>query len=341
MVSLAEVAKLAGVGVGTASRALSGKGSVDEMTRARVRQAAAELQYRGNAAARALRERRSRVVGLLLPDLDNEFYTAAAQVLQSELASAGFQLIVAQTSARLGDEELAWENMLRWQVDGVVHVPVDPDAPVPHDVPVVQLNRRSTDQTISAVLSDDVTGVERLTQHVIDRGHRNIVVITGGANLSTSRERVEGFYRAFDRLTEASKASNQGLPNPRARIVYTELSVEGGKQAFDAFEADPPTAVLALNSRLVLGVLAKCQQFGFRVPEDVSIAAIGDPAWYAVWQPGITTFSPPLADMGRRAGREIVALIGQNTPRGANPALVRLDGEIIVRSSVVQRARKQ
>ncbi len=337
MVTLAEVAKLAGVGVGTASRALSGRGSVDELTRARVHEAAATLQYRGNAAARALRERRSMVVGLLLPDLDNEFYTAAAQVLQTEVASAGFQLIVAQTSA-LGDERLAWENMLRWQVDGVVHVPVDPEVPVPHDIPVVQLNRRSTDETIPAVLSDDVAGVESLTQYVIDKGHRDIGLITGGVALSTTRERVVGFQRAFDRISVTNTGAGHGLRAPRARVVHAELSIEGGMEAFSTLEADPPTVVLALNSRLVLGVLARCQQVGLSVPDDVSISAIGDPAWYAVWRPGITTFSPPLAAMGRRAGQEIVALIKNRKPRTTNPQLVRLGGELVVRNSVIQRA---
>ncbi|MGV9798136.1 hypothetical protein ACWDTP_08750 [Mycobacterium sp. NPDC003449] len=125
--------------MGTASRALSGKGYVDEQTRRRVRVAAAQLEYRGNAAARALRERRSRAVGLLIPDLTNEFYTSAAEVLQTELDAEGFQLIVAQTRGLIDEEREAWESMLSRQVDGVVHVPVDPSTPVPKEIPVVQL----------------------------------------------------------------------------------------------------------------------------------------------------------------------------------------------------------
>ncbi|MGP3536099.1 LacI family DNA-binding transcriptional regulator [Microbacterium sp. RD1] len=337
MVSLAEVAKRAGVGTGTASRALSGRGSVDEATRQRVLVAAEELRYRGNAAARALRERRSRMVGLLLPDLDNEFYTAAAEVLQSEVAAAGYQLIVAQTSTRLGDERRAWESMLRSGVDGVVHVPVDPSAPVPTELPVVQLNRRSDDGEIPAVLTNDAEGVEQLTRLVLEAGHRDIALLVGSLEYSTSRERLEGFRRAIRAAGIREVPIVDPPPGARARVVHADLSIEAGIAAFALLEGDAPTAVLALNSRLLLGVLASCQRRGLRVPEDVSIAGMGDPVWYAVWSPAITTFSPPLAEMGRRAGREILALIEHGDDRDAMTPPVRLAGELIIRDSIVSR----
>jgi LacI family transcriptional regulator len=336
MVSLADVAKLAGVGVGTASRALSGRGSVEISTRRRVEEAAKTLGYRGNAAARALREKRSRVVGLLLPDLNNEFYTAAAEVLQSEIASAGYQLLVAQTSARLGDEGRAWESMLRSQVDGVVHVPVDSAAPVPTDLPVVQLNRRSAGGPVPAVLSEDVNGVRALTQHVLDQGHRDIGVVVGDASWSTTAERLAGFRGAIRAAGVPEDADGHRPGAPRARVVHADLSIEGGLSAFQTFAADPPTAVLALNTRLLLGVLMSCQRLGLRVPEDLSVAGIGDPGWYGAWSPGITTFSPPLAEMGRRAGREILALIEGGGDGDAVPHEIRLEGELIVRESVAR-----
>lgn len=337
MVSLADVAKLAGVGVGTASRALTGRGSVDEATRRRVVDAATTLRYRGNAAARALRERRSRLVGLLLPDLNNEFYTAAAEVLQSEVAAAGYQLLVAQTSARLGDESRAWESMLRLQVDGVVHVPVDADADVPSEVPVLQLNRRSSNAQVPAVLSDDATGVAALTNYVIAQGHTDIAVIVGDAGWSTTQERLSGFRQAITSAGIPEVLVSEPSASPRARVVYSDLTIEGGMAAFSAFEDDPPSVVLALNTRLLLGVLTSCQRLGLRVPADVSVAGIGDPGWYAAWSPGITTFSPPLAEMGRRAGQRILELIEDGPERDGSPLVTRLGGELVVRDSVSSR----
>lgn len=334
--TLADVANLAGVGIGTASRALSGNGYVDDATRRRVHEAAAQLQYRGNAAARALRARRTRVVGLLMPDMTNEFYNSAAEVLQNDLFDAGFQLVVAQTSARLGDEQRAWESMLGRQVDGVVHVSFDPAGTIPDTLPVVQLNRRSEGAAVPAVLSDDEAGIQALTQHVIDRGHHDLVAIAGPPWLSTTRARLAGFRRALARadIPEVNEADGT-RGRPRARILSSELSADGGAAAFESVIDDPPSAVVAMSSRFVLGVLSVCKRRSIRVPEDLSIAGFNDPDWFSVWTPGITTYAPPLAAMGLRASREIVAAIQRWDEHGAPaPEVIRLAGSLRLRESV-------
>ena len=336
MSTIADVAKLAGVGVGTASRALTGKGYVDVVTKSRVQAAAVELQYRGNAAARALRERRTRVIGLLIPDLSNEFYTSAAEVLQVELDDAGFQLIVAQTGGAAGDEQRAWESMLSRQVEGVVHVPVDPDGSVPTSLPVVQLNRRSKNASAPAVLSHDALGVEALTRHVVDQGHRDLVALVGPADFSTTRDRLAGFRKV---LAEAHipevPADDTGGGRPRARILSTALSIEAGAAAVESLADDLPTVVLALSAQFVLGTLAVCKRRSIRIPDDLSIAGFNDPAWYSVWTPAITTFAPPLADMGRRASREILTAIDTWDQKHAkNPMVIQMEGELRIRESV-------
>lgn len=341
MSTLADVAKLAGVGVGTASRALSGKGYVDELTRLRVQEAAAQLEYRGNAAARALRERRSRAVGLLIPDLTNEFYTSAAEVLQTELDAKGFQLIVAQTRGLIDEEREAWESMLSRQVDGVVHVPVDPSTPIPKEIPVVQLNRRSLPPTVPAVVSHDAMGIEALTRHVIDMGHRDIVALVGPSSFSTTRDRVAGFRAAIAAAGIPEVPTQTGAPSDadghsaRGRILSTELTIEAGTAAIEQIAHDLPTAVLTLSAQFVLGTLVACKRLSITIPDDLSIAAINDPAWYSVWTPAITTYAPPLAEMGRRAGRELVSAMEQWDNDGPpEPVVIQLRGDLRIRESV-------
>jgi LacI family transcriptional regulator len=331
--TLADVARLAGVGVGTASRAISGKGYVDAETKRRVLEAATALGYRRNAAARALRERRSHVVGLMLPDIHNEFYTASAAVLQSELDAAGYQLLVATTGNSVDGERHAWETMLDRQVDGVVHVPVDPDGAPPPGLPVVQLNRHTRTATATAVVSDDVAGVAELTRHLIDAGHSDLVALVGAPQLSTSTERASGFRQA----AAAAGLVENAPEGPRCRVVATEFSADGGAEAMERIGHDLPGAVVALSSRLVMGVLRWAGARGVRIPDDLSLAGLGDPEWYALWQPGITTFAPPLAEMGRRAALELIARIGRTT---APPATtIRLAGEVKVRGSIRAAAR--
>ncbi|MDF2822622.1 MAG: LacI family transcriptional regulator [Mycobacterium sp.] len=334
MSTLADVAKLAGVGVGTASRALSGRGYVDDATKTKVQDAAATLKYRGNAAARALRERRSRVIGLLIPDLSNEFYTSAAEVLQVELDAAGFQLIVAQTGGAAGDEQRAWESMLSRQVDGVVHVPVDPLGAVPATLPVVQLNRRSETSTAPAVLSHEADGVRALTDHVLGVGHRDIVALVGPSNFSTTKDRLTGFRAA---ITAAGIPEGDNIPTgePRARVLSTTLGIESGAAAIETIVDDLPTVVLALSAQFVLGTLTVCKRRSIEIPGQLSIAGFNDPAWYSVWNPAITTFAPPLAEMGRRASMEILSAIeAWDGQPAAQPQVIRLAGELRVRDSV-------
>ncbi|MCM3847033.1 LacI family transcriptional regulator [Pseudonocardia sp. DR1-2] len=333
MSTLADVARLAGVGTGTASRAISGNGYVDPDTRRKVLDAAAELGYRRNAAARALRERRSRVVGLVLPDLHNEFYTASAAVLQADLHAAGYQLLVLATGNDPSGERAAWETLLDRQVDGVVHVPVDPDGTAPPGLPVVQLNRHTRDTTASAVVSDDVAGVADLTRGVLDAGHTDVVAIVGATQLSTSAERLAGFRRA----AEDAGLVEDGTDGPRFRVLVTEFSADGGAAAMRRLGDDLPSAVVALSSRLVMGVLRWAGEGGVRIPEDMSLAGLGDPEWFAIWRPAITTFAPPLADMGRHAARRLIAAMSGEEPE---TGILRLAGEVRTRGSVSTRRRR-
>lgn len=330
MAKLADVARLAGVGVGTASRAISGRGSIDPVTKDRVLAAAAQLGYRPNAAARALRERRTRVIGLLLPDIHNEFYTASAAVLQTVLDAAGFQLLVATTGNDPDSERAALAAMLDRQVDGIVQVPVDDTAELPTDVPIVQLNRRSEPPRVPAVVADDVDGVAALTAAVIAAGHTDLAVVVGPPDHSTSRDRLAGYRRAVAEagIPETGQAQSGG----RSRVLVRPFTPEGGAAALAELANDPPQALIALSGRQMLGVLGECGRRGIRVPDDLSLAGHGDPEWYAAWQPPITTYAPPLAEMGRRAALTLLGLL-EDGP-GADPGTLTVPGRVILRSSV-------
>ncbi|MFC3996631.1 LacI family DNA-binding transcriptional regulator [Nocardiopsis sediminis] len=336
MVKLSDVARLAGVGVGTASRAISGNGAVSPESRRRVLAAAEELGYRPNAAARALRERRTRAVGLLLPDIVNEFYTASAAVIQSDLDDAGYQLVVGVTGNDPRAERHAVRTMLDRQVDGLIHVPVDPHVELPADLPAVQLNRHSDPLRVSAVVSDDVAGVGELTSAVIGAGHTDLVAVIGAPEFSTSRDRLAGYRRAVAAagIPEAGAApAERPAAGRRSRVLTGPFTSQWGYDALTGIAGDRPQALIALSSRLMMGVLRACGDLGLRIPEDISVAGLGDPEWFSVWRPGITTFAPALADMGHHAATEVLRAIEEGPAAGA-PRLERLPGRVRVRGSV-------
>ena len=325
MVKLADVARVAGVGYGTASRAISGRGSVDEATRTRVLDVAKELGYRRHAAARALRENRSHTVGLVVPDIVNEFYTETAEVITRELEREGLRLMVVTTGSDVAAERAAIDTMLERQVDAIIHVPVDPTAASIREVPLVQLNRRTHDAT-SAVLSDDVAGVRAVVEHVLDAGYRDLLVIGGPPGLSSSEGRIEG-------LRAAVACADAGRAPVRVREVAGAFSAESGARAFADALDDRPDVVVALSSRLVLGVLQAARQHDISVPGDIALAGYGDPDWFSVWGPGITTFSPPLAGMGHRAAALVVELLAG----GEETGIELLPGSLEIRGTTPRR----
>ena len=265
------------------------------------------------------------VASRALPDIHTEFYTASAAVLQHVLDTAGFQLLVASTGNDPKAEQDALAAMLDRQVDGIVHVPVDDTTPLPDGVPVVQLNRRSDPPQAPAVISDDVTGIAELTSAIIRAGHTDHAVIVGPPDHSTSRDRLAGYHEA---------AVAAGIPETgRSRVLVCPFTPDGGASALAEIADDLPDALIALSSRLMLGVLRECGHRGIRIPTDMSLAGHGDPDWYAVWQPGITTYAPPLAEMGRIAAETLLNLLDE--PGTANaPEPIRVAGTVITRSSV-------
>lgn len=331
MVKLTDVARAAGVGYGTASRALSGKGPVGGDARTRVLEAARVLGYTTDATARALREGRTRTVGLIVPDMTNEFYTASAEVLQDVLRTAGHHLFVATTGNHPDRDHEALQEMAARRVDGIVHVPVGPPAAYPLPVPVVELNRYSG-RKVPSVVSDDYDGVKQLTELAINAGYADIAAILGPDSYSTSRDRLAGFLAAAH---EAGFDEN-ATTGKRLRIVSSDFSAEGGARAMHSLLTDPPQAILPLSSRLVMGALRTARDAGISIPDDLALAGYGDPDWFEIWGPGITTFAPPLAEMGARAAEILLDLINGNEPA---LTITRIPGEIHLRGTLPQASR--
>ncbi|MCW3767297.1 MULTISPECIES: LacI family DNA-binding transcriptional regulator [Paenarthrobacter] len=326
MVKLTDVARAAGVGYGTASRALSGKGPVGGDARTRVLQAARELGYVTDGTARALREGRTRSVGLIVPDMTNEFYTASAEVLQDVLRTAGHHLFVATTGNHPGLDQEALQAMAARRVDGIVHVPSGPAAAHQSPVPVVELNRYSGRQ-VPAVVSDDINGVKQLTELAVTAGYTDIAAIVGPETYSTSRDRLAGFKAA----AEAAGFEDSPTAAKRFRIISSDFSVAGGSEAMTTLLTKPPQAVLPLSSRLVMGVLKTARAHGIRFPDDMALAGYGDPDWFEIWGPGITTFAPPLSEMGAKAAETLLDLINSED---IDPSINRLPGTIKQRGTM-------
>ncbi|HZM33345.1 MAG TPA: substrate-binding domain-containing protein [Burkholderiales bacterium] len=325
---LADVARAAGVSLSTASRALGAAELVNERTRAKVVEAAAMLGYLPHGAARALATQRSRTVGAVFPPVDNPIFAAATQALAHELASRGYTLLLATHEYDPAGELAAARALLERGVDGLVLVGLD------HDPELYRMLAQSG-VPYELAWSLDPAGYQhcvgvphrlasvRLTQHLLDLGHRELAAIAG----STARN-----DRARDRLAGTREAlASHGLELPPERVIETQFSLGHGQRAMrDLLDRAPGfTAVVCGNDLLAIGALHECARRGIEVPRHMSVAGFDDIEMAAVATPPLTTVRVPAPDIGRLAAERMLArLAGEHVV-----PLEEVRAELIVRES--------
>jgi LacI family transcriptional regulator len=336
MATLRDVAKRAGLSAATVSRALTGQPYVDEQTRSRAVRAARELGYRPNALARALRVQTTRTVGLIIPDIRNDFYAESATVLQGALEAHGYRLILCISNSDPAHDRSYLRTLAEHRVDGIVHVPSSPTdlrelEAGGRRIPIVELLRHSPDARFDAIVSDDREGAAALTRHLLELGHRRIAMLTGPPELSTTRYRVEGYRGA---LREA------GLDAADEIVLYGTYSRASGQfQTREVLAASPrPTAIFSSGSPLTSGVLRALADARVGVPDQISLVAYEDPEWYAISNPALTCYALPLREMGRVAAEHIVARVAEGDEAPPAPTMLRFSGRLVVRASTAPPA---
>ncbi len=328
--TIRDVAEQVGVASSTVSRALSGHPYVDEALRARIVYAARKLGYRPNALARALRMQSTRTLGLIIPDIRNDFFAECATVLQGALEERDFRLILCISGNNPTSDRSYVRTLVEHRVDGIVHVPSAPtsvqelDADGQH-TPLVEFLRHTPGSPFDAVVTDDREGAAALTRHLVALGHRRIAMITGPEAFSTTRYRVQGFRDAL-----------AGVVGAEGSVLYGTYYPPYGYQATCeiAAGASRPTAIFSSGSPLTVGVLRALSEAKLRVPNDLSLVAYEDPEWYAGANPPLTCYTLPLRQMGRVAAELILSRLGDAaTVNGKQPTTLRFSGHMIVRAS--------
>lgn len=327
--TLKDVAARAGVAVSTVSRALNSSGYVDPETRDRVLEAAQELSYRPNVLARGLRSRQTGVIGFIVPDLRSQFYAESSSVLQGTVNQAGRQLLVGVSHDDPEAEMRCLERFEEQQVDGVVVIPTGLEARCRRRFrfPMVELNRVSDGTDNDTVVADEQEGLAQLTKLMLDAGHRRVAFVVGGEETSTARSRTAGFLAAMESAgADVSGAVFAGTYTPHWGSEAAQRVLDGGF-----------TAAVVASSHVMEGFAEACKAQGARIPEQLSIGSMGDPAWFRFWSPSVTTYSPDLATMGRLAAERILARLASDAPRGETVHEV-VPGRIVVRESIAPPA---
>lgn len=305
-ITIEEVARLAGVSTATVSRVLSRPEIVRDQTREQVIKAITQLDYQPDAAARALASGRTHTVGCVIPTLDHAIFARSTQAMQTTLAQAGYQLLVASHEYDPATEFELVRALQQRGVDSLVLVGTDHAARLwkaLSDWRKPTLLTWSCDPRLPSLGFDNEGAARLAATHLLELGHRCIGVISGlTANNDRARSRIDGVRKS---LTQA------GLSLLPALVTEQAFNLEGGRLGLRKLMASrkKPTAIFCGNDLLAVGALLEAQRMGLNVPSDLSICGIDNLEIAEAINPGLTTVNLPTHDLGRLAAKTILTAI--------------------------------
>lgn len=330
--TIADVARIAGVSVGTVSNFLNGTATVAPATQEVVQRAMTQLDYAPNLNARSLRARSTMTLGLVVPNITNPFYTEVAATTEQVARDHGYQLMLCSSS---DDEEMEARQVRmlhQRRIDGALIVATsasqlrDLDRAAPF--PTVFVDRHVPGRR--SITTDNRTGGRLALEHLVELGHRRIGLVIGDEKVENVQDRIAGAREILER---------QGIQVPDRHLVRGPQSLETGLLAARFWdEPDPPTAVFATNDIVAMGLYRVCRDRGLRLPEDVSVLGFDDVRWTEFTVPPLSTVHQDVDGMVRRALEillEAIRVGGSHTTRawGLGDEHEMLPPELVARGS--------
>jgi Transcriptional regulators len=307
MPSIKDVAQLAGVSIATVSRVMNNLDVVSNDTRAKIELAVKKLGYTPNLAARSLKRQSAKLLGLLVPDIENPYYATLAKHIETEANVSGYSVILCNTGATVSAERHYLKLLAGRLVDGIFlcrsHLRA---ASVPgagsRQIPVVMLEKdRENDMRVSVMVDNFQVG-ELMAEHFLSLGHRLLAYISDDIRSLPFNRRMLGFIT----LAEAGGAH---LPASRRKVTGPQIS--DGRDAMcellDLAAGERPTAVYCTNDILAFGAIQAAMKRGLRIPDDISVAGTDNITQSAYMFPALTTIAQPFSEIAVHAMRLLLS----------------------------------
>ncbi|MCS7178173.1 MAG: LacI family DNA-binding transcriptional regulator [Anaerolineae bacterium] len=341
--TLEEVAKLAGVSRSTVSRVINQQPNVRPEVRERVWEVIRQTGYQPHAAARSLATRRTRVIGLVIPQAVTTLFTDPYfPIFMRGVADAcnahNYHLMLSLFSHRRAQgaptsQDALYQQILRSRyLDGVVVSSATLDDPVFHHlledgVPFVIAGRYPHERA-NYVDVDNVVGARMAVEHLLRLGHERIATITGPLNMFAAQDRLEGYRQAL---------TARGIPIDEHLIVEGDFTEQGGQAAMKRLLPYRPTAVFAASDMMAIGALKALREDGLRVPEDIALVGFDDVPLASMVDPALTTVRQPIEQLGSMAVELLISLL--ENPQRETVHRVVLPTELVIRASCGVRVR--
>ncbi|WP_461612819.1 LacI family DNA-binding transcriptional regulator [Clostridium sp. Marseille-QA1073] len=325
-VTIKDVAKKANVSITTVSRVINKiEGYTNEETKKRILKVIEELDYKPNALARSLVTKRTKTIGLILPDISNPFFPSIAKSVEDLVNELGYNLILCNSYDDT-EKEANYINVLKEKcVDGILlssKQTKDKYDIYKDDIPMVFIDRKPEVEVKYGVFVDNYKGAYNATKHLIDLGHKSIACITGPKNINTTIERLRGYKDAL---------IDNHIEYDETIIKSNDYAIEGGYEAAkDLIKNHNITAIFTHDDLMACGVYKAAKELNYKIPDDISVVGFDDITLVEFLDPPLTTIKQPTEDIGKVSVEILMDLIENNKIQGK---IISLDTELIVRES--------
>jgi len=330
-VTIQDVASDAGVSAMTVSRVINESPRVKPDTRERVEASIAKLGYVPNRLARGLLQRKTHAFGVIVPDVANPFFTLVVRGVEQVAWRAGYHVILCDTQGDLERERGYLEDMVAFQVEGVLIAPVgDRSRPqirllTRNSVPFVLIDRSITGFEADLVQGDSVAGARQLVEHLIELGHRRIGMVTETSEVSTARDRLQGYCEALE---------NAGIENdPELVVESSTIDPDAAREATLRLLSltEPPTAIFAVNNIAVVGVVEAARRQKLEIPDDLALVCFDDIEHVSRLYPFLTVMAQPAETYGTVATQLLLDRLGGRVAQRRR--IVVLPADFVIRKS--------
>jgi LacI family transcriptional regulator len=325
--NIKKIAQIAGVSVSTVSLALNNKPGVSEEKRTRVLGVAEKINYIPNNAARSLVTKKTKSVGVIVPDISEVFYGVLARAVQDGLGEQQYSMILCNSDNKPEKESDTFSFLIEKGVDGIIMVPgtsANVEELRKRRLPVVFVDRYAEGIEASYVGIDNERAGYETTMHFLRLGHRRIGCVSGPMGATSSEERIHGYKRAL---------SDKGVAFDRLIVKESDLTVEGGYGAAREMIAlkDTPTALFVMGDTCAIGVYKALDEMRMVIPDDIAIIGFDDMPFSPYLTVPLTTVRQPIRELGR-ASVELLFETIRSKNRNQKRKVI-LSSELIVRDS--------
>ncbi len=330
--TLKDIAQILGLNKSTVSRALRDHPDVSQKTKDAVNGLAKRLKYKPNLVASSLRHKKSKVIGLMVPQISYFFLPSVIQGIEEVTHKNGYNLLILQSNESYEREVENLDLLIANNVEGILASVSRETTDFTHfsdvirsGLPIVFYDRVVKDLETDLVLLDDTSAAYNAVLHLINKGKKRIAICTGNTNLLISRNRLEGFKMAHQ---------NQKLPFHDEYIISCEWPEEAKSKTLALLELpNPPDAIFAISDLTLSGVMQAIYSKNLTVPNDISVVAFCEEPFRFMYNPSITAIQPRGTEIGKTSAELLFQRINSGSSPEADPRVLYLDGQLIMGGS--------